>query len=108
MAEKVYSTRFIAETSALTSPTFVVPAGYRAVVRSIDLYWIGGSAADTGIVLWAGLAYIFVAHATPSTEQTFQWQGRQVGNPGDTLTFFARDQPGDWGILASGYLLTLP
>lgn len=98
----VYSHRFVAWASSSTPPAYVVPLGYVAILRDIDVYSGGGSIID-----WhAGINEVCIVAAgqftVESLPQTLTWRGRQVVNPGEAI-YFASDGATDGAI--SGYLL---
>jgi hypothetical protein len=100
----VFSTRFFGLQEVAGSYTYTVPAGYRAVLRCVDLVQQGTSSNAFGLAV-IGLGFIwYIDSATYSASVHFQWQGRQVLNPGEQLQ---ADLPGLCTIFASGYLLSL-
>lgn len=100
----VYSVRFVALRNT-SGGGVVVPAGNVAIVRDIDAFFgggIGGGALNvTGP---AGQTFAWFPF-TGLESSVFQWRGRQVFNPGETIGWTA-----DHGVdlTISGYLLTLP
>lgn len=104
---RLYSKRLLSSDFATGPINAVVPAGYIWVVRDIDLMWFGPPENDQASVSWEGVGQIFQCVGEASVEQHFQWQGRQVGNAGDTLQFLA-EQYGNWTALVSGYELSTP
>lgn len=107
MPSPVYSTQFIARAGLNVNVGYTVPAGYRAVLRDVDVACATGS-GDTRIFFLenpqGGL--VWVAIANPESYVSFQWRGRQVYNPGEIITFNPAE--GAWDVMGSGYLLTLP
>lgn len=87
-----------------------VPTGFVWVVRDITMYNddLAPSKAIKGLV-WYDPALV-VLYAVPTrecwTQQLYHWEGRQVMNPGDTLTCFVGDLL--WDLRITGYQLTLP
>lgn len=105
MARAVYSTRFAAVVISGALNLYTVPAGYIAVVRSVDFLATG---ASPGIFAW-GLAAggIYFAGATGlTTDNAYHWEGRQVFNAGDTIKAITATITGQLAV--SGYLLTTP
>lgn len=101
----VYSTRFMGWAAETIPPLFEVPTGYVAVVRDIDVLSHGGALINW-VVSINGVADFAAGQFTIlALNQTGEWRGRQVMNPGDQLVFQS-DGPTDG--LISGYLLTLP
>lgn len=92
--------------AAETFPTpYVVPSGYRAVVRDIDV-WSGGGAIIQFTVSVNAIARFYGGEFNvESVQQVMQWRGRQILQPGEELTFAAT---GALDGMISGYLLTLP
>jgi hypothetical protein len=104
MPAPVYSTQFIAYTGPASTPSYIVPVGFRAVVRCIDvvLQPTGGtilSAFVDGVGFW---------HVPVGFEPGFtywSWRGRQVCTEPGAVDFTL----GDAGsVVVSGYLLSLP
>lgn len=102
----VYSTRFLYANFPTAPTTYTVPAGYRAVLRDITAYWNGDPSQGVLNVAIAGLALIYRFTGPASTPGGFQLACRVVLNAGDQLELSAA--VGNWGYVASGYLLTLP
>jgi hypothetical protein len=105
---RVYSTRFFSDPHFVATPaSYVVPAGFVAVLRDVWIY-LGNNAtpaawqmeSGTGAVLWA-------AEALPFNPQFWFWQGRQVYNAGDTIQV-VNTGVAPLDATASGYLLSLP
>lgn len=109
MPYPVYSTRFCNSSisSAGDTTLYTVPAGFRAVLRDVDIYF-GGA---TGIVVELRATGInFVPFAATTTDpEPGVWRGRQVLNAGESLTVHVATLPAGGGlnVFASGYLLTL-
>jgi len=101
----VYSTRFLAWAASEIPPVYVVPSGYVAIVRDLDVYSFGGEMTNwkfgiNGVCWFAAGQFTIEALA-----QTGQWRGRQVVQAGEEI-LFESDGPTDG--IASGYLLGLP
>jgi hypothetical protein len=106
VAVPVYSTRFITRYvpgSSLTA--FVCPAGFRAIVRDIELLETspgGGifqASAGAGIVFWTAGPNL------TSTYNYYPWHGRVIFEEGEQLEI-SNDLP--VSMYAGGYLLSLP
>lgn len=98
-----YSHRFLAWAASETPPSFVVPTGYVAIVRDLDV-WSGGGAMINWQLAVNGIAKFAAGQFTvESLAQVATWRGRQVINAGEQLVFQS-DGPTDG--LVSGYLLT--
>lgn len=97
-----YSTRILGWAATETPPPYVVPTGYRAIVRDVDV-WSGGGAMINFQLAVNSVAKFWAGQFTvESIAQVAQWRGRQVLNAGDELVF-SSDGPLDG--LISGYLL---
>lgn len=106
MARAVYSTRFLAVAGgADASETYTVPAGFIAVVRDIDVTLSGDASALAQVALESpNLVFAYIP-ASGTASESWQWQGRQVCNEGETLAaVLSTDTFGS--IAVSGYLLT--
>lgn len=101
----VYSTRLMGWAASTIPPLFEVPTGYVAIVRDIDVLSHGGAMINW-VVSVNGIADFAAGQFTiEALNQTGEWRGRQVMNPGEQLVFQS-DGPTDG--LISGYLLPLP
>ena len=103
----VYSVQIMALTPALPLNTVVVPADSRIIVRDIDAFCESGGTGfqfsfenAAGGNLWAPVQNAFPAIGN------WQWRGRQVFNPGESITI--KVFSGTWSIQMSGYELSLP
>jgi hypothetical protein len=102
MAALVYSHRFMAW-AAQTFPTpYVVPSGYVAVVRDIDIWSGGGAIIQWTVAINTIARFVGGAFTVTSVQQVAQWRGRQILNAGEELTFAAT---GALDGAISGYLL---
>lgn len=107
MSSRLYSTQFIARAGLNVNVGYTVPEGYRAVLRQVDVACATGAGDNRLFFLenpQGGI--IWIAEANPEEYFSDQWQGRQVFNPGDIMTFNPAE--GAWDVMGSGYLLTLP
>lgn len=105
----VYSDHFIVQD--LVSPAlvnYVVPAGFKAVVRDISavLEAVFGEAGS--LQCSAGLVIFAKWDAAPQQRRTIHWDGRVVLNAGEQLQARADGSGFDAQVIVSGYLLTLP
>lgn len=103
MAPVVYSHRFLAWESVAIPPPYLVPEGYVAVVRDVDVWSGGGSIINYGLDI-NGIARFWGGQFTvESVPQWAGWRGRQILNAGEYLYFTAN---GALDGCISGYLLT--
>lgn len=99
----IYSTRlFLGSVAAGSSVTlYTAPAGSVVIIRSIDFIPFGGS---TPWEVTIGINGTFFFQAESATAPAaFHWEGRQVMNPGDTITCNTNTGGLDGAI--SGYVL---
>lgn len=102
----VYSTRFFSVAGATGATGFLVPAGFRAVLRDVWVY-VGSEPLPTEVILVSGTgAKMWVTTTSPLSPMFYFWQGRQVYEAGEFIQMFVT--PGNADLSASGYLLTLP
>lgn len=107
MARAVYSTQFLADYPWGSDVSFTVPAGYIAIVRSIDLFQGGGSGGhELQVYLGYSSAVVFNVPSS-AAGASYHWEGRQVLEQGDEL-IATNPSAGPASVLASGYLLTTP
>lgn len=104
MPAAVYSTRLI-EAHATSAETYTVPAGYRLVVRDADCFYPGGLGQSAQLEGPAGQIFAYFPFAAAVNGVLSSWRGRQVFEPGETITFASTAA---MDITVSGYLLTLP
>lgn len=100
----VYSTQFVAHAQfgAGSGVGYTVPAGFVAVVRSVQLAEFSGTAS--GCVL-EDASGVQMANAQSGTSGFFQNSSlRAVLNAGDEIKYSVSG--GDWTIRVSGYLLS--
>lgn len=106
----VYSARFFADTLTSTAlkVLYTVPAGYVALVKSIDL--VVGVTATSGVSLQLPGSLNFWFVALPSSATIYaSWRGHCVLEPGETISgIIPGYTSGTAWLSASGYLLTLP
>jgi len=111
----LYSTRFLTLPAFSGGPSsaFTVPAGYRAVVRTISICW--GDVAVSGLDAWVQTADLTKlcrrTIAFPNPPDLYiggcsVFDGRWVLDEGDTLE--GQTAAGTCDIHAAGYLLTAP
>lgn len=103
----VYSTLFITVAAADVNARYVVPDGYRAVVKDIGIFFNGAPANTSAFVTGeTGGGFIFYRLALDPYEFN-HWVGSQVVNEGSTITLASGGPQVVYGRV-SGYLLTLP
>jgi hypothetical protein len=105
MARAVYSQRFIQEAGLNGSSSYVVPAGFKAVLRDLDVY--NGAGGTASVFLQGALGQAIWVHrwALGDGASPQDWHGRQVLETGESVTI-RTDVPMD--VTLSGYLLSLP
>lgn len=107
MAAAVYSTRFDAKQTFSGTSTLVVPDGFRAILRDLDVFF-GEQALPAELRLNGDLGQgLYVVTNTIGTPSCAQWRGRQVVNPGESFSVTVSGG-GNADYALSGYLLTLP
>lgn len=99
MAGRVYSTRFCRLFPPALTSSYVVPSGYVAVVRAVDLTSPSGGPMSFGVLV-AGCYIVSLVNLAAAT--VYHWDGRQVAVAGESVTVNASGA-GAWG-LVSGYL----
>jgi len=102
---RVYSVRLLGG-GATDGLGATCPENVRWVVRDAQLYYDGASGADQYNLSVVGIGPIMYGTATADKAEIFEWQGRQVVNPGEELYFSS--STANWYVLVSGYALTLP
>jgi hypothetical protein len=107
MARAVYSTRFLSLGIEGTNVSYIVPAGYVAVVRAIDMVYLGGPTAAAGFVELGGALVPVALLLNVNGNDQAHIQTRQVVNAGDPIKIIATTLNTCY-ISVSGYLLTLP
>ena len=102
----VYSTLLLAASPG-GGATFTVPAGYVAVV--VDVEWASNDVDGSYLSLNDGADVVVFSSAIPNPltgVPSGQWVGRQVVEPGDTVSVVS--DATSLSIRVTGYLLTLP
>lgn len=106
----VYSTLFLANNTDSGELNYIVPDGFVAVLRDVDVYNNSFVAAElfledneTGQTIWRVDNNAVIPDSSLGSSQ---WKGRQVFNPGGGFVFVASS--GTWDVRASGYLLSAP
>lgn len=112
----VYSTSFL-DTEVLTPGppiAYIIPAGYTAVLRDVDLFVNAGVAAGDLVLSSSatGAPFVYFETKSPWGVTNFSWRGRAVfeGSPTEAVeAFFFQPTSGTntWVVKASGYLLSL-
>jgi hypothetical protein len=101
----VYSTQFLAEAGANPHGTYVVPVGFVAIVRDIDVWFDSSLVGQTVTAFVNGVGFWVVALGATALPGVEQWRGRQVCNEPGAIDV---DMSGDGSFVCSGYLLSLP
>lgn len=106
MARPVYSIQIVS-LSPIVGPrsTTVVPDGVKIIVRDVDIWNASGVAGDSFGFQSAASGYLWLVKRAAADVGTYQWRGRQVFNPGESIVFEVFS--GTWAVQASGYELTL-
>jgi len=106
---RLYSKRLLAG-GATDSLSATVPPDVVWVVRDSILYFDGVSSSDAyallGELVGGATVVIQRGQVAGGSEETIEWQGRQVLESGDQLVFGA--STANWYVIVSGYELTLP
>jgi hypothetical protein len=107
MATPVYSTLFIAARGVNINAGYVVPAGFVAVVRDIEIAFLATPNNTAADVLDHATSTILTYHLQLNPFEEHHWEGRQVVDTGAEILASSAG-PADTSIRVSGYLLTLP
>lgn len=99
----VYSTQFLTSKSG-ASATYLVPSGYRAVIREITAFNGNLAIPETAQIFFQGSG-IMIWNALLDGQSYVAEQLRTVLNPGDR---FLHGNGPDVDMVVSGYLLSLP
>lgn len=111
MANAVYSHVLVNVSHAGTvSGSYVVPAGFAAIVRDVDYFYGGASVGAFGNVTDVASGAVFAWVSIPPSGGGAQWHGRQVFQPGTEFigSLAASSGSATCTVRISGYLLTLP
>jgi hypothetical protein len=101
----IYSIRMAEASVASTSVTpYTVPAGFVAVVVSINCLFVGSGAVGS-VLRSGGVANIFY-HKSTAADEFAQWAGRAVLNAGESLELSTTG--GTVQFFVSGYQLEGP
>ena len=103
----VYSNRLIEEKGLSGPATFVVPAGYIAVIRDLDVYYGNQLFPAYARLIGAANQKLWSVSNSIGSESYAQWRGRQVFLAGETITVSV-DEGGEADVTLSGYLLIAP
>lgn len=107
MAQSVYSTRFLGIGLLASSVSYIVPDGYVAVVRSVQLVYVGGPTAAQALLHLGGVDVpVALLHNTNGNDQ-LNASMRAVVEPEEPIRFSTSAGNTCYGYI-SGYLLTLP
>jgi hypothetical protein len=102
----VYSTKLICVQgmSGISVYTNTPSLNVAVIVRDLDVYSAGIAGVNTFAMLGPTGNVIFYWTWAAGLKQSAMWRGRQVLNPGDTLTV----EGGGVDVMVSGYSLSLP
>lgn len=108
MAERVYSTQFIAIQGLSAAHTVTIDDSHVGIVRDIDVYATGAIAIPFTFVFAQGSdgQAFFYYQWDPGAQAWEGWRGRQVIEPGQTFTVTPSNGAVD--VSVSGYLLSSP
>jgi hypothetical protein len=103
----VYSTNFLDLHAAALGIGYEVPAGFKAIVRDIDVFFTALAVINLNIIGPSGGTFAYFSYI-PSGSAFQDWRGRQVFSPGDVIGVTGTIDAGSFDLRMSGYLLTLP
>ena len=104
--QHVYSVQLAELTGFVGTYAFLPPDGFKLVLRDVDVYANNGALTPVHFRIHNGSGgTIWLFQVDPDTNATGQWRGRQVIEPGHSITFSA---DGAFDVTASGYQLALP
>lgn len=89
----------------VTSDSYLVPAGFVAVVRDVDCFYSGGIGSYTQLENPANGIFVFFSFPASVDGALQSWRGRQVFLPGEAFALASTDGV---DIQVSGYLLAAP
>jgi hypothetical protein len=101
-AQHPYSTVFIAEADLTGWSVYVVPAGSRAVLKSVTVSKAAAN-SSTPQVLVNGITLVSIELTASPTWQTYVWEGMAVAMEGQDISALG---DGHSNIVVAGYLLT--
>lgn len=105
MSRPLYSTLFFSAPGLAGLESYNVPAGYVAVIRDIDVYYVTGLAgADCQVQMQGGAVFAFFSFGPTDPSAVKSWRGRQVIPGLRTLEIITT---GALDVSVSGYLLTV-
>jgi hypothetical protein len=106
VALPVYSFQFISIAGLAGTATAGPAAGYVAVIRDIDIYYVTGLAgADCQVQRLGGPVFAFFSFGPTDPSAVKSWHGRQVLFDTDELIVTTT---GALDVSVSGYVLTAP
>ena len=104
MAQPVYSTQFIASPTFLGTYDFIVPTGFVAVVRDLDI--VLQPTGSAVLQLFVNGCGIWIAETGFQPGFSYwSWRGRQVCTSPGAVRAVLSD---NGSVVVSGYLLSLP
>ena len=105
----VYRQRFVAFHAEVAGEIdYVVPAGFRAVLRDVWFAAKPSGGESTTAIFNAVGGYLWVQDWPSATAAFFFWQGRQVFEEGEAIRLYVNGIATPIDGQASGYLLSLP
>ena len=106
----VYSTRFALLGEGQYTAQIAVPDGYVWVLRDFSGWFgVGGLvSANLSINTLVSPVIQVYGFSSPTGNTSFQWHGRIVVNPQDTVSVGVNTLTGSAGAALSGYILSLP
>lgn len=107
MARDLYSTRFLAIGLQGAGTSYVVPAGFIAVVHTVSVVYIGGPTAAGAVVRAGGTNTPIAVVRNVNGYDQLQVSGRWVVDAGESISV-ACDSQNTAYFYVSGYLLTTP
>lgn len=99
-----YSTSFAALQGLSGDHALTVPSGEVWVIRDIDVYADDFAPAEFYFIGASTQTIAYWQSSGASTPSTYQWRGRQVFEPGETIILRATNAA---DVTMSGYRLTL-
>lgn len=109
MASPVFSTEFLDfEVAGARTTTYIVPDGFRAVVRDVSGTIQGDDVGPATVYCFAGSANFFSVQLPAQRGRAFHWDGRVVIAEGATIIVTTDADSAQFDVHVSGYLLSLP
>jgi hypothetical protein len=102
----VYSVRFLQARAYSGVATYLVPAGFVAVLRDLDAFQVAGLTVPQIYLVGAAGQTIWWNSGSLVDSSYSSWRGRQVINEGETFAVNVATETASFAV--SGYLLSLP